>query len=267
MSKFADRNHLKDQQYKTSKNLDARIALHARFCTNPYGWFPWVWDHLDLKPGMRVLEAGCGPGRLWQENASRLPRDVQVMLSDLSTGMVRQAQQALGGDERFSFLCVDAQDLPLPDHSFDLIVANHMLYHVTDIRRALEEFARILRPGGRLCAATNGAGHMRRIHQLVAESHPGTSMPQDAVRRFGLENGPEITRQVFPKVELHRYHDDLIVTEMEPLRDYILSMTDFYSSGAGLDVEKLEAHLTRRLEENEGKLVVAKAQGIILAEL
>lgn len=265
MSKFSDRNYLKEQQYKTSKNLDARIALHTRFGTNPYGWFNWVWDHLDLKPGMRVLEAGCGPGKLWQENSSRLPRDVQVALSDLSAGMVGQAQLALGDDERFSFLCVDAQDLPLPDHSFDLIVANHMLYHVPDIRRALGEFARILRPGGRLCAATNGAGHMRRLHELVAEVNPEISIPLDVIRPFRLENGPEITRQVFPKVELHRYPDDLIVTEMEPLRDYILSMADFYSPGEGLDVEMLESHLSRRLEESEGKLVISKSQGIILA--
>ena len=57
-------------QYGTSANLAARIALHQRCSTNPYGLQRWVFDRLGLTPGQRVLEVACGTGSLWRENAS-----------------------------------------------------------------------------------------------------------------------------------------------------------------------------------------------------
>ena len=65
--------YLQKTQYRDSRNLDARAALHRRFSTAVSDWQPWVFDLLQLKPGMRVLECGCGPGWLWRENVARLP--------------------------------------------------------------------------------------------------------------------------------------------------------------------------------------------------
>ena len=50
MSKFTDQNYLKTDQYKDSSNLDARVAIHQRFSTNPYGWFNWVFDAVSKLP-------------------------------------------------------------------------------------------------------------------------------------------------------------------------------------------------------------------------
>ena len=63
MSKLQDAQYLCNEQYKTSSNLDARIRLNIEFSTNPYGWFPWVFDHYHriLNPA-RILELGCGKG-------------------------------------------------------------------------------------------------------------------------------------------------------------------------------------------------------------
>ena len=66
---FTNQKHLRTKQYRDSGNLKARIALHSRFSTNPYGWFRWVFDHLDLPPQNRLLELGCGAGDLWVENS------------------------------------------------------------------------------------------------------------------------------------------------------------------------------------------------------
>ena len=46
MSKFTDQQYLKTDQYKDSSNLDARVEIHKRFSTNPYGWMKcklWQW--------------------------------------------------------------------------------------------------------------------------------------------------------------------------------------------------------------------------------
>jgi ubiquinone/menaquinone biosynthesis C-methylase UbiE len=78
-----------------------------------------------------VLEVGCGSGQLWLVNHHRLPAGWHVILSDLSTGMLATAHRQLspyGHDLRF--VVHDAQALPFAAHSFDAIIANHMLYHV-----------------------------------------------------------------------------------------------------------------------------------------
>src|SRR5690242_12312565 len=89
----SDRDYLRTQQYVTASNLDARMALHAGYSTNPTGWQRWVFDQLELAPDSAVLELGCGPARLWQENLDRLPPGWRVTLADFSPGMVATARQ------------------------------------------------------------------------------------------------------------------------------------------------------------------------------
>ena len=90
--------------------------------------------------GERVLEVGCGTANVWRENAERVPSDVALVLTDLSPGMLGEARARLSGTPLApEFREADAQSLPFADESFDLVVANHMLYHVPDRARALAE--------------------------------------------------------------------------------------------------------------------------------
>ncbi len=157
-TRFTDPRYLAAEQYRDATNLDTRRALHARFSTNPYGWLPWVFDHLQaLPPTSAVLELGCGPGTLWQENAERIPPQWAVTLTDYSHGMVMEARRQVGSRApAFHFAQADAQSLPFADAAFDAVIANHMLYHVPDRERAYREISRVLRPGGQFFAATNG---------------------------------------------------------------------------------------------------------------
>jgi ubiquinone/menaquinone biosynthesis C-methylase UbiE len=90
-----------ESQYRDASNLNARIALHERFSTNAYGWQRWVFDQLELPPDARVLELGCGTGKLWVENRDRTPEGWDVTLTDASPGMLREARRNLGLDRRF----------------------------------------------------------------------------------------------------------------------------------------------------------------------
>ena len=64
---------LRTQQYRDGRNLNARIALHDRFSTNKGSWHRWIFDHFNLPANARILEVGAGVGRLWAENAERIP--------------------------------------------------------------------------------------------------------------------------------------------------------------------------------------------------
>ena len=224
MADLADQKFVADQ-YRTASNLNARIVLHQRYSTNRYGWQRWVFDRFSLPPQGRLLELACGPGDLWLENADRIPAGWQITLSDLSPGMVQQAQQKLEPVRHaFQFEVIDAQAIAYESQSLDGVIANHMLYHVPERDRALADIRRVLKPGGRFYASTIGQGHMREIADLVARFDPGLSMwgerPTDS---FTLENGAPQLERWFGTVTLARYEDDLIVTEPAALVDYILS--------------------------------------------
>jgi SAM-dependent methyltransferase len=217
---------LKDQ-YRDASGLHARVNLHDRFSTNPLGWHRWVFDHLDLPGGSRILEVGCGDGALWSKNADRIPDRWTVTLGDFSPGMVldvRRTLRAVG--PWFAYAAFDAQAIPFADGHFDAVIANHMLYHVPDRPRALAEIGRVLRPGGRLFASTAGTGHLRELHELTERFAPDRdrwAWTGDFAETFTLENGAEQLRPWFANVVLSRYEDALRVTEAEPLVAYILS--------------------------------------------
>ena len=215
-------------QYRDSVNLRARAGLHARFSTNKLGWLEWVFERLDLQRDSRVLEVGCGTGELWRRNLQHLPPGCEVVLSDLSPGMVSEAREKLAPDRRFLPYVCDAQHLPFPSDSFDQVVANHMLYHVPDRSRALGEICRVLRPGGRFVAATNGASHMRELWQMLERVSPGSEARAVAVDGgFSLQNGAPQLEEWFSDVTVTRRDDSLEVTEAEPLVAYALS-SDLY---------------------------------------
>ncbi len=223
MPRMSDQRYLLTDQYGDASNLNARIQLHQRFSTNQYDWFLWVFDQLQLLPRSRILELGCGSGGLWLENIHRIPDDWDITLSDLSLGMLGEAQRNLGANRRrFDFVVVDAQAIPFEAGSFDAVIANHMLYHVPDRAAALSEVHRVLRPGGRFYAATNGHSHLRELRELVQGFDPNITFGPTEYS-FSLENGSHQLSDWFQKVTLRRYEDSLAVTEADPLIAYILS--------------------------------------------
>ena len=266
MAHISDQEFLKNQQYKTPSNLNARIELHRRFGTNPYSWFHWVLDQVAPAPGTYLLEIGCGPGDLWLENRSRLPQGLHVVLGDLSPGMLAKARQRLArleGIAHLDFLCLDAQSLPFSNGDFDLVIANHMLYHVPDISKAAGEIRRVLKPGGRLVAATNGFGHMHELHELIGGFNPGYQGIEPA-RRFALENAASILSPYFTRFDERHFQDDLEVTEIEPLLAYIHSLRDVFHISAEPAVGELDEYVRSRLEKS-GSFHISKSQGVVIA--
>ena len=214
-------------QYENASNLNARIALHQRFSTNHYGWWPWVFDQFDLPPEAEILVLGCGPADLWKENLSRIPSGWQITLTDASPGMIETAQANLAQAARpFCFQVVDAQSIPFEVQRFDAVTANHMLYHAPDKDAAFSEIHRVLKPGGHLYATTVGQRHMGELDALVNRflRTPSSAREGTAADSFLLENGGPQLKAWFTDVRILRYEDDLVVTEAQSLIAYALSM-------------------------------------------
>lgn len=255
-----------ESQYRDAGNLNARIALHSRYGTHPVGWMRWAFDQMRLAPGQRILEVGAGPGTLWQQNLDRVPPGCDITLTDFSAGMVEQARENLRGSyPYFNIRRASAEALPFDDQGYDVLVANHMLYHVSDVARALSEFRRVLKVGGRLYAATNGRAHMAELVELVRRFDPENRYePFSALSRFSLENGGEQLRPWFDDVKLHLYENTLHVTEPEPVIDYVASMMTLGAAVAG---ERLDA-FSRFVQDEfaaRGPMTIQTAAGIFEA--
>ena len=250
-------------QYKDSTNLRTRAGLHARFSTNKLDWLRWVFERLDLEPDSRVLDVGCGTGELWRRNLPDVPPGCEVVLSDQSPGMASEARDKLAADRRFTYCVCDAQLLPFPEGSFDQVVANHMLYHVPDRRRALGEIWRVLRPGGRLMAATNGNSHMRELWQMLDRASPGSEARAVVVDGgFSLQNGAAQLAERFTDVTMKRRDDSLEVTDSGPVVEYALSSDLYDLSGdrASRLAELVECEIVKH-----GRFAITKEVGLFEA--
>jgi DNA-binding transcriptional MerR regulator/trans-aconitate methyltransferase len=217
-------------QYQNASNISARIRLHKEFSLNPQGWFPWIYEVcvglLAGFPEKQILELGCGNGELWTENMDQLPASgIKVTLSDISEGMIRDVRRTIGtGDSRFDFATFDCHKIPSPDASFDLVIANHVLFYCEDIGKVCEEVRRVLQPGGVFVCSTYGSSHMMEITRLVQEFDPRIVLSGEKLyERFGLENGTAALSKVFPSVEVLRYEDEILLDQAEILIEYILS--------------------------------------------
>jgi ubiquinone/menaquinone biosynthesis C-methylase UbiE len=134
----------------------------------------------------RILEVGCGTGAFAARLASENP-DATLIATDQSERFVEMTS-ARGVRAQVA----DVQQLPFPDAGFDVVVAMWMLYHVPDLDQGLRELRRVLRPGGRLVAVTNGEAHTAALRTDAG----GTP----AVTQFSVENGADVLRRHFAAV-------------------------------------------------------------------
>lgn len=233
-----DKAQVRDNLYGDPAKLGARVDLQRRFSTNPTPVAKWELGLVNLAGVHQALDAGCGTGVFLLPLAWRLAsQGGSVIGLDIAEGTLGEARAHVSA-EGLPVTCVigDVEALPFDDGSFDLALANYMLYHVPELDHALGELRRVLRPGGTLLAATNGEGHMRELWQMVGQALARLGLSQEALAvvrergrvagemSFRLENGAEALRRHFTHVRLERYPDELHVTEAEPLVAYLASM-------------------------------------------
>jgi ubiquinone/menaquinone biosynthesis C-methylase UbiE len=269
-----DSDHLKTVQYHNAARLSARIRLHEQFSTNPESLQRWFFDHLlQLAPEHgRILEIGCGRGDIWKQNGDRIPAGWQITLTDFSAGMLADCRAYLGPEMagRFAYEVVDAQSIPNGANRYDIVIANHMLYHVPDRPQAIAEIRRVLKPSGFFLCMTNGDQHLRELMALGERFIPALAAERNRkgfiTENFSLENGPDQLRTQFESVTVERFNNDLFVTSVQPILDYIGSMEAALPGQSILaqNEQLLRAELEQRMVA-EGGIRITKAAGLLIA--
>lgn len=140
---------------------------------------------LGLRPGDRVLDAGCGTGRALPPLRAAVGPTGTVLGADLTAAMLHQAA-GKGRNRAARLLLADAEVLPLASGALDAVFAAGLLSHLTDAARALAELARVVRPGGRLALfhplgrAALAARHGRQLTEDDLRARPRLAPLLDA---------------------------------------------------------------------------------------
>ena len=249
------------EHYKNTKNLNVRISLHDKYSQNKQGWFPWLFEQIDFSRINRLLEVGCGNGKLWKNNKIDL-RNREIFLSDSSQGMVEEVRKTLGND--FNCMVFSCEQIPFKDDYFDTVIANHVLFYVYDLDLTLKEITRVLNKSGMLYCSTYGSNHMKEINDLVLNFDSRVRLSQTKLYDvFGLDNGEYILRKFFKNVYKKKYKDCLIVDKSKPIIDYIMSCHGHQNELLGPKLDEFRKYLDSILLK-EGAIKITKEAGIFV---
>ena len=179
---------------------------------------------LELRPGLRLLDVGCGTGDYLQVMAPLITPGPAIGI-DLSATLITAAQQRIAPETgNVSFQVGDAYDLPFPDRSFDRVVATQVLLHLTEPWRAVQEIRRVLVPGGLVSIgewdwdsvglALSDRDLGRRFTHLLCDQMHGGLIVRDLSWRLARYGFTEIS--LTPQVRISRDLDAAYTWLIEP---------------------------------------------------
>ena len=236
----------------------------------------WVLDLVDLRAHSDVLDAGAGVGRFTIPIARRLAGGpARVVATDLFSGMLETiaragAEQGLTVETRVA----DIQALPFDADSFDLVLANHVLYHLPDIDRGVRELARVTRPTGTLVATTNADDIPVAVVDLhvAALRRIGIAAEPDEPSTFSLRNGERVLREAYDDVRLHTFRDQQVFPDTAALASAYRLTGRFRAACREPQIE--ESHLAEAAEQvaeewadrQGGRLVSPIVMGVFIGK-
>ncbi|NFI55764.1 methyltransferase domain-containing protein [Clostridium botulinum] len=248
------------EQYNSDENLNLRTNLHS-YNINKIDWDKWCFQKMNLIKCSKILELGCGVGKLWIKNQDFIDENSEIILSDFSPNMLKCAKNNLENlDCKFKYKKINAEDIPYDDESFDVVIAEHMLYFVTDIEKALSEIKRVLKPNGIFYVTTNSCNSMIELNKLAEKFDPNLDINNNGLSsRFDLENGEKMLKKYFNNIESEILEGKIILDKAEPVVSYKASTIQGNSILVGKKREEFTKYLEKYIEENKNIEITTKA--------
>jgi len=223
MSKMNKTENVLDQ-YKDGSNLTTRVSLYDKYSVSQLNYKEWIWQQYEFEDGDAILEFGSGTGKDWQDHLDYIPNRATVIMSDFTDGMVDTLKERFSRHPQIDIKKLDIQEADITKESQKHVVANSMLYHVPDIKRAVSEVKRILKPGGVFYATTssNSKCMMKFLKESLEDFDSSIQFPKEIT--FTLDNGGSYLEDVFNEYEIRRYTNTLKISKVEDLVAFIYSI-------------------------------------------
>lgn len=165
-----DKHQFRDA-YLDGTVLETKIDFHARYSSVPIDLTAVIGTRLGVPSNADLLDIGCGTGRLI-ERFSQIGHSGQLVGLDL-------VRPLLGAAPQKKYIAGDAEALPFPTESFDLITCVHTLSHLSNLWAAMSEALRVLRARGTYLATANSvyaypntSAYRKRIHDEFGWGEP-----------------------------------------------------------------------------------------------
>lgn len=247
-------------QYKNSENFKNRLSLHG-YNINKTKWNSWCFDNIVFENNMKVLEVGCGTGKFWSENQGNLNKDIEVVLSDFSEDMLNNTKNNLiKSNENFIYKKFNSEHIPYEDSNFDIIIAQHMLYLIPNIDKALSEIKRVLKKDGTFYVTTNSCEAMKELNSLVEKFDASMGLHSNGMcERFNLENGKDILEKHFKCIDVKALEGKIITSDVDAIVSYKSSTIKGSEILKGDKKKKFTEYIKMYIEKNEKLEITTKA--------
>jgi ubiquinone/menaquinone biosynthesis C-methylase UbiE len=206
----------------SQKYYDSGQHLRAKHKLAGDDFARWVLNRIPIWTNKKILDAGGGWGRfVWLLLDNYDVKIPDITLTDLSEGMLKTAseiasERAIDGQVA---VC-DIQALPFAKQQFDIVMANKVLYHLSDMSQGVGELARLVKPDGQLLATTNSDKITAMIIDLhyQALDNLGIQFTPEPLSPFSMENGGDLLAEHFGHVEQYYYEDEELIYDASVVR-------------------------------------------------
>lgn len=259
------------RQYTKDDNLKKRISIHD-YSTASVGFYPWMFQQVQLEPNMKILDIGCGNAAFWKSVAPQLPHGLEIHLVDYSAGMLESARKTVEEIQRnypekelkFILDKRDAAAFSYPVNGFDRIMANHMLYHINKEKRydLYKKINELLTEDGRFSCSLIGKNHLPELHEFVREYYPQIKIPSSGFDLW-LETAQEELSTFFKVLDMVEQKNDLLVPEEELIFEYVSSYSIQAKEVIGRNKDLFLERVRSKMNE-EGYMYIHKAVGLLI---
>lgn len=259
--------------HETSKDLLTRIDIHGRYGARDID--RWTTEVLQPKPGMKILDVGCGAGKQCFLYSDFTQKKAEIIGGDVSKELLDKAnaKNAERGDNiRFQFLDFN-KPFEFEDNTFDLVSSAFAIYYARNMDFTFNEAHRVLKPGGRLFVTGPLPENKQIFYDIINKATSKPIPPMPGSSRFKSEIYQAIESK-FSHTRMLTFENPITFPSVEPFIEYVRASlsedrklwTSMFNSKEGY--EKLILAIERVANEwfkRDGKLVMVKVVGAILA--
>jgi ubiquinone/menaquinone biosynthesis C-methylase UbiE len=264
---------MKINYQETTRDLLKRIDIHEKYGARNID--RWTTEVLQPKPGMKILDVGCGAGKQCFLYSDFTQRQTKIIGGDFSNELLEKARKRnteRGDKITFQFLDFN-QPFEFAENTFDLVSSAFAIYYASDLNFTFGEARRVLRPSGRLFVTGPLPENKQMFYEIIKEATNRTIPPMPGSSRFKGDILNAIER-IFDKTELLTFENPITFPSVEPFIEYTRASlsedrklwTSMFNGKEEYEalIKSIEG-VAKKWYKREGKLVMNKVVGGILA--